>query len=321
MKKLLPIISLLLVVLAGVYVVNLDSEQKGDSVVEKANKKIEQNIKLASFDKRKSCAKRPKFLKSFKIKSAVMIDLSQRSAKGVSLLFGKDFRKFLHSPKWERFGYFGTYTLDIDGNIYLVPMPFVSIEKDTFEYQKNLYILDSSSAKLDIFMSFDDVNASNSNPYGLSAIAYDCKSDRFYISAIDSSTYDRANGRIYVVDRKSKKVIDKIDGFDALALTIVEDEKGARYLLAGSARDDALYSYEITQDGLSQDRVKLLNVPTATQHIRKIRVKSKDILELETIEFSYSLIASSDDSGKYREHYLAKYNSLAKSFEVSKIQP
>lgn len=316
MKKLLPIISLLVVIVAGIYVVGLD-DTKGTKI--DAMKSKTETIKIVSFDKTKSCVKRPKFLDRFKIKSAVMIDLSQRSAKGVSLLFGKGFKKFLHAKEWERYGYFGTYTLDKDGNLYLVPMPFVSIEEHTFEYQKNLYKIDTLSGKLDVFMSFDDVKASNSNPYGLSAIAYDCKSDRFYISAIDESTYDKAKGVIYVVDRKSKKILQKVDGFDALSLSILEDEQHHKYLLAGSARDNALYSYEITNQGLKSKPTKLLEVPTATKHIRKIRIKSKNMLELELIEFSYSLVASSDAQAKYREHYQAIYDTKTKSFKITKL--
>ena len=312
MKKLLPIISLLVVIVAGIYVWNLDKEE--------LPQQSKPSINLASFQKTKSCVKPPRFLKRYGVRTAVMIDLSQRNAKGVSLLFGKNFRKYLHSKEWERYDYFGTYTLDRDGNLYLVPMPFVSIEKHTFEYQKNLYKIDTNSGKLDVFMSFDDVNATEANPYGLSAIAYDCKYDRFYISAIDESTYNETKGVIYVVDRKSKKILQKLEGFDALSLSILEDDKKHRYLLAGSAKDDALYSYDIISDGLNTKKVKLLEVPTATQHIRKIRIKSKDMIELETIEFSYSLVASSDEHGKYREHYKALYNPKTKEFHIEKIQ-
>jgi len=309
MKKVLPFISLLVVLLAGVYVFFLDTPSDNNK---------QSTIEINTFYPTKPCFRLPKFLTKHGIHKNVMIDLSQQKAKGVSFRFGHKFQKILHAKEWEKYDYFGTYTLDKDGNVYLVPMPFISIHDKTFEYQKHIYKLDTSSGKLSIYMSFDDVKASNLNPYGLTSIVYDCKSDRFYISAIDESTYDKAYGVIYVVDKKTKKILQKIEGFDALSLAILEDDTHHRYLLAGSAKDSALYAYNITSSGLNDKSVKLLELPNATQHIRKIRIKSKNMIKLQAIEFSYSLVASSDSMSRYRYHYSFRYDPKIKKFILEK---
>ena len=81
-----------------------------------------------------------------------------------------------------------------------------------------------------------------------------------------------------------------MEGFDVLSMTIVKSEKG-KYLLVGSARDNGLYAYTIDNGKLSATTQKLLELPVANEHIRKIKVKDKNLLELQSIPFSYALIA------------------------------
>jgi DNA-binding beta-propeller fold protein YncE len=267
----------------------------GYIVVSRKNEKIsnatkESSYQIGSFAKGRSCARPPKFLKKFNIPQPVIIDLSQKRFKGIALLYGKDFQKVLHPKQWEQYGHFGTYALSQAGDMYLAPIPYISILPATFNLQKKLYKIDSKTAKLSIFMDFEDILPSASNPYGLDAIAYDCEDKTLWVASIDKSDYQSQKGVIYHIDPDTKEILQKVEGFDVLSMTIVKSEKG-KYLLVGSARDNGLYAYTIDKGKLSTTPQKLLELPVSNQHIRKIKITDKNALELQSIPFSYALIA------------------------------
>ena len=289
MKKHLPILLTSIVLLAVSYVVIV---QKG-RVSDKKDISIHN---IGTFTKQKSCVKLPKFLTSMKISHPVMIDLSQKVSKGIALLYGKEYTKILHPKQWEQFGHMGTYSLDKQGNIYLVPMPFISIYPTTFNLQKNIYKIDTSTGRLSIFMHLDDVHPSANNPYGINAIVFDCDDNTLWISAIDESTYTKQKGVLYHIDIKSKTIIEKIKNVDALSLALLTSDKG-KFLLFGSARDNGLYAYQLNKGPISHP-IKIIELPNINEHIRKIKVKGKNRLELQSIPFSYTLIAQTSQNDR-----------------------
>jgi hypothetical protein len=309
MKKYLPIIFTLMLMLTLGYI-----------VVSKKNKKIvltssskKENV-LGTFTKQESCAILPHFFKRLHIPQPVMIDLSQKRFKGIALLYGKEFKKVLHPKIWEKYEHFSTYTIDTEGNIYLVPTPFISILPTTFNLQKNIYKLDSKTGKISIFMHFDDIVPTAINPYGLNAITYDCEDKTIWIAAIDESNYQEQKGVIYHINPKTKEILQKVEGFDVLSMTIIKSKKN-KYLLVGSARDNGLYAYKIINAKLSSSPYKLLELPSANEHIRKIKVTSKNRLELQSIPFSYTLITQT--AKKDRIFYDAIFNTIPNIWKVN----
>jgi len=296
MKKLLPIISLVVVIVVGYTI--LHKKQKADIQIEKV-------VSIGNFGKQKSKQRLPIFLQRLRVPQPIAIDLSQQTYKGLAFLYGKKFQKAIYSKEWEKYGNLSTYTLDDKGNLYLIPMPFISIKKDTFDLQKNIYILHGNNGHIDVWMHFDDIKPNASNPYGLISIDYDGDDDVMFVSAIDESTYQKQNGIIYVIDIKTKKILQKIDGFDALSIKYLKSLDGKKYLLAGSTRDNGLYLFEFENKRLTKKSTKLLDIENSTQHIRKIKIIAKNMLELQTIKFSYSLIARSTGNKLDREYYLA----------------
>ena len=272
---------------------------------------IENNI--GAFGLQKKCAALPRFLRSLKIPQPVMIDLSQKRYTGIALHYGKNFRRTLHPKQWEQYGHFSTYALDEQGNIYLVPTPYISIHPSTFNLQKNLYRLESKTGKLSLFMHFDDVLPSANNPYGLNAVAYDCDDRTLWVAAVDESDYRSQKGVIYHIDPKTKEILQRVDGFDVLSMAIVRSQKG-KYLLAGSARDNGLYAFRIEKGKLSPAPQKLLELPAANERIRKIKVKGENLLELQSIPFSYALIAQS--SKRDRAYYRAVWDEAAGRWNI-----
>jgi len=301
MKKYLPIITALLVVSGLAFVV---INKKNNQSTERVNEK---KFTIGSFSTTRSCANHPAFLKELNVTPPITIDLSQHQFKGLAFLWGKNLSHVIHPKAWETYEHFSTYALDEVGNAYLAPMPFISIKPTTFNLQKNIYKLDSKTGKLEIFMHFDDVQPSASNPYGIISLVYDCDDQTLWVSAIDESDYREQKGVIYHIDIKSKMVLQRVEGLDALTITLIKSEKG-KYLLAGSARENALYAYEIVDSKLSDSAKKLLELPSANEHIRKIKVRGPNKLELQTIPFSYTLIAETSNS-KERNYYEATWNS------------
>lgn len=283
------------------------------------NNVLETEENIGNFTAIQNCKQLPKFLNNLKIRQPIMIDLSQKKYKGIALLHGQKLEKVLHPKIWEKYGHFSTYTLDKEGNIFLAPMPFISVKPTTFNLQKNIYKLHSSSGKLEIFMHFDDVIPSANNPYGVNALVHDCDDNTLWVSAIDETNYEEQKGFIYHIDIKSKTILQKVQTQDALSLSLVKSTQG-KYLLLGAARSSGLYAYKIeTIDGkqvMNEVPKKLLELTNPNEHIRKIKVKAKNKLELQSIPFSYSLIAQTVEND--RVHYDVDWVQDKKKWNIIK---
>ena len=307
MKKYLPsIASLFIVAIVAMVIINKKSQIKN------GNKAVEPRISIGSFSRQQSCIMQPQFLSKLHVTPPVTIDLSQQQFKGLAFLYGKNFTQVIHPKEWEVFEHFSTYSLDKKGNIYLAPMPFISIKPTTFNLQKNIYKLDSLTGKLSIFMHFEDIAPSPSNPYGIVSLVYDCDDETLWVSTLDKSNYRAEKGTIYHIDIKDKKVLQKVEGFDALTITLLKSKNG-KYLLAGSARKSILYAFFIENSTLLDNKIELVTLPNANEHIRKIKVKNSNHLELQTIPFSYTLIAETSDKSE-RKYYNIRWSESRGSF-------
>ena len=308
MQKYLSIIISLLIVLSTFFYVKVLKEE--NTFIE--NSKIEN---IGSFTKEGSCSRHPNFLKKLKIPQPIAIDLSQKEHKGLAFLYGEGLTKSLHLKTWEKFDYFSTYALDPMGNMYLTPMPFISVKEKTFEFQKNIYKLDTNSGKLSVWMTLDDVLASLNNPFGVISLVYDCEDNTLWVSAIDETSYKVNRGVIYHIDIKTKKILQTINGIDALTLQLIRSEKG-KYLLVGNARKNELNAFQIKQKKLISKTLTLVKLADAHEHIRKIKIRANNVLELQTIPFSYTLIAETSGNDD-RNYYLLEWNELSASWVLS----
>ena len=314
MKKFRPIaIVLVFLMISGLIIVY---KKKQQVIAAKITTTVKTQDSIGTFNVQKSCVRLPSFLKELHIPQPVMIDLSQQHYKGIALLYGKQMQKALHPKAWEQYDAFSTYTLDNKGNIFLVPMPYISIKPTTFNLQKNIYKLDGRTGKIEIFMHFDDVQPSASNPYGINAIAYDCEDNTLWVSAIDETDYQTQHGVIYHIDIQTKEILSRIEGIDVLTLTLLKNKK-SKYLLAGGARINVLYAFDLK--GYQKENTPidfkpkvLFSLPSPNEYIRKIKIKGLNHLELQTIPFSYTLIAQS--TKKDRIFYDLYWNTKIKDW-------
>lgn len=302
MKKYLPIvIALAVVAIVTTMVVNKKTRKQTEPIIEK-------QLILGNFTTQKSCSSYPHFLEQLQVKPPITIDLSQQQFVGLAFRWGENFSKVVHPKEWETFEHFSTYALDEQGNAFLAPMPFISIKPTTFNLQKNIYMLDSLTGKISIFMHFDEVHPSANNPYGIISLVYDCDDKTLWVSAIDETNYKEQKGVIYHIDVATKSILQRIEGVDALTLALLKSEKG-KFLLAGSAKENALYALRIEHEKIVSKAQKILELPQANEHIRKIKVLANNELELQTIPFSYTLIAQTSEKNP-RMHYRAKWDEV-----------
>jgi|GEM_PF-1059405 hypothetical protein len=316
MKKQLPILVALLLVMGGTWFVV--THKQPTSMLPQKTVATQKPVLLGSFVKKRSCARPPAFLRQLHIAQPVVIDLSQKQFTGLSLLYGKGFKKVLHPASWERYGNLGTYSVDEKGDIFLAPIPYISIKEKTFMWQSNLYRLDSHTGALTLWKHLDDVKPSASNPYGITAVVYDCSNHTLWVSAIDESDYQSERGVLYHIDVESKKVLQKVSGKDILSLQILETQKG-KFLLAGSARDDKLYAYTMRKEGSVVPHARvLLSLGDANSHIRKIKIGKKNHLRLESIPFSYTLITQTAEVD--RSYYDAIWKEKRAKWRLLKVK-
>jgi len=290
------ILSIFIVLVSFLVVYNIKNRTTSNT------KKIKKTNNIGSFQKTSTCIRFPYFLSKLRVPQPIAIDLSQQHYKGLAFLFGRGFNRAVHKKSWERFDYFGGYALDRSGNMYLTPMPFISIKPYTFNLQKNIYKLNSKTGKLDIWLTIDKVKTTSNNPFGITAIVYDCDNNTLWVSSIDKSDYFHSKGTIYHIDIASKKILQKLKGIDALSLQLIQTTKG-KYLLAGLAKDNTLIALEIKNNKLLSNPIKLFSLPNKEEHIRKINIVAKNHLKIQTIPFSYSLIAQTIQEASIRKNY------------------
>jgi len=281
-------------------------------------KKVVENI--GSFSKTRNCIRYPQFLSKLKIPQPIAIDLSQQHYKGFAFLFGHNLQQAIHLKEWENFDYFGGYVLDRGGDMYLAPMPFISVKATTFNLQKNIYRLDSQTGKLSIWISIDEVRASSNNPFGIISLVYDCDDNSLWVSAIDESDYFHSRGVIYHIDIASKQILERLSGVDALSLQLIYTQKG-KYLLAGLANKNRLIAYKIEKHKLLDKAITLLELPNSDEHIRKISIIGQNLLRLQTIPFSYTLIAQTDNQQSIRRNYNAFWDTKFYKWELDSLIP
>ena len=65
---------------------------------------------------------------------------------------------------------------------------------------------------------------------------------------------------------------------------------------------------------IAANSIQLVELSNANEHIRKIKVRANNTLELQTIPFSYSLIAQTSQ-GEDRKFYQLQWDNLIASWK------
>ena len=244
------------------------------------------------------CKKYPDFVETMHLQKPISIDLSQRLKKGLVMITGGRERKVFQLPSWQDAGYLGPYALDEMGNLYVAPIPFVSIDEYDPENQNVIYKVDTKSGVMKAFLEMPKARSPHANnPYNILGLAYDCDTKSLYVSSVTGSSYDDEVGRVYQVDVAQKKVVDRLDQTDVIGLGIYNFEHQKK-LYMGMARVPEIRSISLDEKGhfiqSPQLEFSLNELPGGSyDKCHRIRFFGNNTMELKGIEFNYSLHAES----------------------------
>lgn len=230
--------------------------------------------------------------------------------------------KHYQHPSWKSAGWLGPLAFDALGNIYVTPAPTVNTLSNPPEKQNIIYKVDGKTGDMQPFIDLPKPEMSETNPYGLLGLVYDCETRFLYASSVAGSTIDKELGRIFSISTENgtAKVVDYIDNIDAMGLCPVYIN-GEKRLFLGKTRTSDIYSVVINDDG-SFDKKTLRREttladagPRGDDRVRKIRFSAQGEMIVAGIEFYYNLIAPTE---KQETNYLFRYNMLDHIWEMRK---
>jgi hypothetical protein len=246
----------------------------------------------------KPCATDPLFPLEYGLEAPYLIDLRQKGYRGLRILEYKEDGLALHLPGWDSFGWLGLYSTDRMGNIYLTPVPHESTKHNPVGEQNRILKVDHQSGELQVFMELPQKKESTlRNPFGSMGIFYDCDNDFLYVSSVAGSGMKEELGCIYQIDIQKKEIISKLEGIDAIAISIYNTNSGKR-LYYGSARTPEIFSVALDQNGALSGQPKkelsLLEQPGgADDRAHKISFQDKR-MEVRANAFNFTLAAASN---------------------------
>ncbi|MEZ5030637.1 MAG: hypothetical protein R2787_04490 [Saprospiraceae bacterium] len=228
------------------------------------------------------------------------IDLRQGAGvKGFAILEGQPEGKRLVLPEWSSAGSLGPYVLDLEGNIYVAAVPYVSLEDNPPHEQNRIYRVDTQTGHMAIWADLKAEHLpSRDNPYGVVGLAYDCESDRIFACTVAGSDPMTQRGQIVSIHRLTGDLRIEVEHLDAVGLGIYVG-KGQKRLYYGSARSPAVYSFPLDRDGrvtgTQRMEVDLSTIQGAAfDCAHRIRFFTDGRMEIKGIEFGFSLQAASD---------------------------
>ncbi len=256
------------------------------------------------------CKVEPSFPLKYGLQSPLSIDLSNRFGGGLFIVEARQGGKRLQLPEWKKAGFFGPYTLDEKGNIYLGPVPHVSLYDQPPEYQNQIFVVNNKTGDIQSFVRLPyAAPPSPRNPFGVMGLAYDCDVKTLYATTVTGSSPDEERGAIFQIDSKTGDVLDKLEGVDALGIGIFNHPSGKK-LYFGSARKPEIFVIDLDKDGHFKGQARFLfSLQQLSggkfEHAHRIRFNRKNQMEVKAIEFNYTLMAASDP---LRDIYVFDYN-------------
>ncbi len=212
-------------------------------------------------------------------------------------------------PTWDDAGHLGPITRDGSGNLYVSPVPQVSLEQNPPEDQNKIFKIDSISGEMVEFIDLPGARPTAANPFGTIGLTYDCDTNSLYASTLAGSTAGEENGRIYRIDLTTRKVAAQLDNVDAIGLGTFNGFNGKR-LYYGLARTPDVYSIALDSQGnfLGEPRheFSLAALEGGGQEMaRRISFTQDSMMQITAIEFTYSLhTAIAEQQTHYKLRYL-----------------
>ncbi len=224
-------------------------------------------------------------------------------------------KSFQH-PSWRKAGWLAPILIDEAGNIYTAPAPFISILDNPIANNNTIYKVDARSGIMEEFMRLPFADSINTqNPFGIIGMVYLCETGTLYVSSVAGSRLHEEKGHIYAIDVKNKKIIDEIDGTDAMGMGITYTT-GKRQLYFGTGRNSDVKTVTLSSAGKFTDKptvaFTLANLgPNGDDKVRRIRTDQSGNLIIHGMEFNFNLIPARE---KQETIYNFLYNEEEKKW-------
>jgi hypothetical protein len=220
---------------------------------------------------------------------------------------------------WKQAGWLAPLQIDLAGNVFTAPAPFISVLNNPPMQQNVLYKIDANTGKMGAFANLPQpaINvASVKQPFGIIGLAYLCETNSLYVSSIFGSTIQQQAGVVYHVDAATGEIKDKLTKKDILGLGIAYTT-GQRLLFGGDGRSQTVYAVVLNDrgnfSGYWQPVFSLEGLgPRGDDKVRRIKCDKNGDLLVYGMEFNYNLIAPSE---KQETVYRFVYNQEVKQWE------
>lgn len=272
------------------------------------------------------CATNSKFIQSLSFTGVSAYDTRSRFVKGVALRELDPNGTIINTHKdetWDDAGYLGALQNDEFGNVYLIPVPFISVLENPPAKANTIWRIDTDTGKMQPFIDLPAaVPLTSQNLFGLLDLTYDCDTRMLYASSVLGSTQTNMVGRIFQVDPTTREVKSILEGIDAFGLGIFNDQRGKR-LYVGLARSPEIYSVGLDDKGdIGSDlryEMALTDISKeyADDRARSIVFQSETQMVIKTLKFNYNLVAPSET----RQTILVyTYNSSEDNWQFTRSQ-
>jgi hypothetical protein len=199
-------------------------------------------------------------------------------------------------PSWKKLGHMGPITTDANGTAYTAPIPVINTLSASHKHLNTIFRVENSTGELKPFLTLPiTTDTINSVPFGIIGLYFDDHGQKLYASTVNGSTREKENGVIYVIDTKSKEIIDKLEAIDAFGL-FVAGYSGQKRLYYGLARKSEVASIRLNKEGVfkgnPQSEFLLSQLgPRGSDKVRRMRIDKYGNLFVFGVDFNYNLSA------------------------------
>lgn len=244
------------------------------------------------------CRKLPGFFKDIGLGPSPIVGTSFSDYVGFVIYDRNGSKQYIQNTSWREAGNMGGFINDGQGNFYVIPVPFVSLELNPPEKQTILYRIDTNSGEMAPVLNLPAVSPpSSTNPFGLMGLGLDCETNSLYVTSVAGSSAARELGRIFRIDLANMKVADQYEGVDAIGVGIFKGAGGKR-LYFGAARAPLVFSIALDKKGnfvgKPREEFSIADIPgVGNQRVRRINFLNVQKMSVRSVEFNFSLRASS----------------------------
>jgi hypothetical protein len=244
------------------------------------------------------CRRLPRFFEDIGLGPNPLVGTSFTNYVGFVIYDRNGSKQLIQNPTWRAAGNLGGFINDSQGNFYLVPVPFVSLELNPPEKQTILYRIDSVSGDMAPVLNLPSASPpSTTNPFGLMGLGLDCETNSLYVTSVAGSSASKEMGRIFRIDLASMQVADQYEGMDAIGVGLFKGVDGKR-LYFGAARVPLVFSIAVDEKGnfvgKPREEFSIADIPgVGNQRVRRINFLKVQEMSIRSVEFNFSLRASS----------------------------